>query len=65
MYIVGGVLCMLFAQTLVNIGMNMGLMPVTGIPLPFLTYGGSALVATLCALGIAQNVARQSKTLRF
>lgn len=64
-YIVGGVLFMLFGQILINIGMNIGLMPVTGIPLPFLSYGGSSLLTVLIALGIVQNIARQSKTLRF
>lgn len=64
-FIVGGVLFMLFGQILVNIGMNIGVMPVTGIPLPFLSYGGSSLIVTLIALGIVQNIARQSKSLRF
>lgn len=65
MYITGGILFLFVAQVLINIGMNIGLLPVTGIPLPFLTYGGSSLLVTCVALGIVQNVARQSKTLRF
>ncbi len=65
MYITGGILFLFVAQVLINIGMNIGLLPVTGIPLPFLTYGGSSLLVTCIALGIVQNVARQSKTLRF
>jgi rod shape determining protein RodA len=65
MYITGGILFLFIAQTLINIGMNIGLLPVTGIPLPFLTYGGSSLIVTCIALGIVQNVARQSKALRF
>ena len=48
-----------------NIGMNLGLLPVTGIPLPFLSYGGSSLLVTFIALGTVQNVARQSQLLRF
>ncbi|MDK2896165.1 MAG: rod shape determining protein RodA [Candidatus Atribacteria bacterium] len=44
----------------INIGMNMGIMPVTGIPLPFISYGGSSLVVNLTAVGIIYNVA-QSK----
>lgn len=65
MYITGGILFLFFAQVLINIGMNIGLLPVTGIPLPFLTYGGSSLLVTCIALGIVQNIARQSKALRF
>jgi rod shape determining protein RodA len=65
MYITGGILFLFVAQVLINIGMNIGLLPVTGIPLPFLTYGGSSFMVTCIALGIVQNIARQSKTLRF
>jgi rod shape determining protein RodA len=65
MYLTGGVLFLFLAQVIINIGMNIGLLPVTGIPLPFLTYGGSSLLVTCIALGIVQNVARQSKALRF
>ncbi len=65
MYITGGILFLFVAQVVINIGMNIGLLPVTGIPLPFMTYGGSSLLVTCIALGIVQNVARQSKALRF
>lgn len=65
MYIVAGVLFMLFGQALINIGMNIGLLPVTGIPLPLLSYGGSSLLVVMISLGIVQNIARQSKQLRF
>lgn len=64
-YIVGGVIFLFFVQILINVGMNIGLLPVTGIPLPFLTAGGSSLVVVLLALGVVQNIARQSRTLRF
>jgi len=64
-YVVGGVCFLFVGQILINIGMNMGLLPVTGIPLPFLSYGGSSLVVVFMALGLAQNVARQSRILRF
>lgn len=64
-YLVGGILFMVFAQVVINLGMNIGLLPVTGIPLPFLTYGGNTILVTLIALGIVQNVAMQSKALRF
>ena len=64
-YIVGGVLFMILLQTAINVGMNLGLLPVTGIPLPLISYGGSSLVVVLTCLGIVQNVARQSRALRF
>ncbi len=65
MYIAAGTFFFLFFHILVNIGMNVGLVPVTGIPLPLLSAGGSSLIASLTALGIVQNVAMQSKALRF
>jgi rod shape determining protein RodA len=49
-----------FTHVLVNVGMTLGVMPVTGIPLPFLSYGGSFLLATFLALGVAQRVALES-----
>lgn len=51
-----GILLVIFFQVLVNIGMNVGVMPVTGVPLPFLSYGGSSLVTLLISIGIIQNV---------
>jgi len=51
-----GVALMLFFQVFVNIGMNVGLLPVTGIPLPFVSYGGSHLVTTLALIGLAESV---------
>ena len=55
----GGILSMLFFHIIVNAGMAMGIMPVTGIPLPFLSYGGSALWTALCGIGILMNIARR------
>jgi rod shape determining protein RodA len=43
-------------QILVNIGMVVGLMPVTGIPLPLMSYGGSSILFTFLALGIVMNI---------
>jgi rod shape determining protein RodA len=54
--IVGGVLAMFSYQVVVNIGMNIGIVPVTGISLPFLSYGGSFLIATMISFGMCQNV---------
>jgi rod shape determining protein RodA len=51
-----GVVTMLFTHVFVNIGMNIRLMPVTGIPLPLLSYGGSSVLCSLIAIGILQNV---------
>lgn len=65
MYIAAGVFFLLLCHVVINVGMNLGLMPVTGIPLPFVSAGGSSLVVTLWSLGIVQNVVMQSKALRF
>jgi rod shape determining protein RodA len=59
--IVGGVLAMLAFQVIVNMGMNLGLMPVTGITLPLVSYGGSSVVGTFLALGLLQSVRAQSR----
>ncbi len=58
--IVSGVAAMLLVQTVINIGMNANILPVTGLPLPLVSYGGSSLVTTLVALALAQNVAMRS-----
>ena len=51
-----GVLSMLAFQIFQNAGMTMGIMPITGIPLPFVSYGGSSTIALFAALGLVQNV---------
>ena len=51
-----GVLAMLTFQIFENVGMSMGIMPITGIPLPFLSYGGSSTLATFAAIGLVLNV---------
>jgi rod shape determining protein RodA len=51
-----GVVALLFSHVFVNIGMNIRLMPVTGIPLPLLSYGGSSVLCSLLAIGILQNI---------
>jgi rod shape determining protein RodA len=55
--IVSGVATMILVQTVINLGMNAQVLPVTGLPLPLISYGGSSLMATLLALGLAQSVA--------
>ena len=54
--IVMGVVAVLIFQIAVNIGMVIGLMPVTGIPLPLMSYGGSSVLFTFLALGMVMNV---------
>jgi rod shape determining protein RodA len=51
-----GVVCWFAFQVFENIGMTLGIMPVTGLPLPFVSYGGSSMFATLMAIGLLQNV---------
>ena len=58
---VAGFALMVFGQVVINIGMNLGLLPIAGIPLPFLSSGGSNLLINFIALGIAQNIASQTK----
>jgi len=58
---VAGFAVMVFAQISINVGMSLGIMPITGIALPFLSYGGSNLLVNFMALGIVQNIAMQSK----
>jgi rod shape determining protein RodA len=52
----GGAFCMVLAQLVENVGMNIGLLPIAGIPLPLISYGGSATITTLAALGLVQSV---------
>ena len=59
--IAGGVVAMLAFQVIINIGMNLGLMPVTGITLPLMSYGGSSVLGTFLALGILQSIHAQAR----
>jgi len=51
-----GVVTLLFSHVFINIGMNIRIMPVTGVPLPLLSYGGSSVLGSLIAMGMLQNV---------
>jgi rod shape determining protein RodA len=51
-----GVLAMIVFQVFENVGMTMGIMPIAGIPLPFMSYGGSAMIASFAAIGVVQSV---------
>ncbi|MBI4135070.1 MAG: rod shape-determining protein RodA [Candidatus Sungbacteria bacterium] len=55
-----GTATILFVHLMIHIGMNVGILPITGIPLPFLSYGGSSILATLILLGIVQSIAIRS-----
>jgi rod shape determining protein RodA len=59
--IAGGVVAMLALQVIVNVGMNLGLMPVTGITLPLMSYGGSSVLGTFLALGVLQSIHAASR----
>lgn len=54
-----GIIAILFIQMFINIGMNMGIVPITGITLPLISYGGSSLISTAVLLGIASNITQQ------
>ena len=53
--------CWITSQAVINIGAVIGLLPVTGIPLPFISFGGSSLVITMMAAGVLINVAAHEK----
>ena len=59
--IAGGITVMLLFQIFVNVGMTVGIMPITGIPAPLLSYGGSSMLVTFLALGLLQSIAAQAK----
>jgi len=61
--VAAGVVCWFAFQSFVNVGMTLGIMPVTGLPLPFVSYGGSAMFANLVAVGLLQNVHLRSRDL--
>ncbi|HRJ40580.1 MAG: rod shape-determining protein RodA [Caldilineaceae bacterium] len=60
-----GVAAIIFFQTLINVGMNLSIMPVTGVTLPFLSYGGSSLLSMLLAIGLAQSVVMRHRKMDF
>jgi rod shape determining protein RodA len=63
--IASGVAGLILFQSVINIGMNLGLMPVTGIPLPFVSYGGSSFLTLMVGIGLVESVAMRHKKLEF
>ncbi len=64
-YVVAGVVGMLTFQVFENIGMTIQLMPITGLPLPFISYGGSSLLTNFLIIGVVLNIGMRKDTLRF
>jgi rod shape determining protein RodA len=62
MLVASGVAIWFIFQSFVNIGMTIGIMPITGLPLPFISYGGSAIFADMIAIGLIQSVRRHHHT---
>ena len=62
--IAGGIVAMILFQVFVNVGMNVGIMPITGIPLPLMSYGGSSVLTTLLAIGLLQSIHAQARASR-
>jgi rod shape determining protein RodA len=59
--IAAGILAMLMFQVFVNVGMTIGIMPITGVPLPLMSYGGSSVLVTFIAIGLLQSIYVQSR----
>jgi len=65
-YILAGILGMLLFQQIQNIGMTVGLLPITGITLPFISYGGSSLLSYMILVGIILNISMEkSRNYRY
>jgi rod shape determining protein RodA len=59
--VAGGITAMLMFQVFVNVGMTIGIMPITGIPLPLVSFGGSSVITTLMAIGLLQSIHAQAR----
>ena len=60
-FLVVGITCMVVVQAFINVSVVLGLMPTKGIPLPFVSYGGSSLFVTLACVGVLLNVSKQAE----
>ena len=63
--VAGGIVVALFFQIFVNVGMTMGIAPITGIPLPFVSVGGSAMIANLAAMGVLLAIHARGRASRM
>lgn len=63
--LVAGVIALVMFQMVVSIGMNLGVLPVTGITLPFISYGGSSLLTLMIGIGLAESVAMRNRKIEF
>ena len=59
--VAGGIVAMLMFQVFVNVGMTIGIMPITGVTLPLMSYGGSSVLTTLLAVGLLQSIYAQAR----
>jgi len=64
-FICYGVATLLMFQAVVNIGVNLRLMPATGLTLPFISYGGSSLLSNMLGIGLVESVILRHKSLEF
>ena len=65
MFMAVGITAMLLFHVMINIGMNLGIMPVTGIPLPFVSYGGTSLIVALICIGLLESISLRRKKIEF
>ena len=65
LFLATGIVAMLVFHVFINVGMNMGIAPVTGIPLPFFSYGGTSLIIALTSVGLLESVALRRRKLQF
>jgi len=61
-YVVAGIILWFMVQSIMNIGAMARLLPLTGVPLPFVSHGGTALAVALTAVGIIANISKNSKS---
>jgi rod shape determining protein RodA len=65
MFVAAGIVTMLLIHVFINVGMNVGLLPVTGIPLPFISYGGTSLLVSLLSVGLLESIWVRRKKIEF
>jgi rod shape determining protein RodA len=65
LFLATGIVAMFLFHIFINVGMNMGIAPVTGIPLPFVSYGGTSLLVALGAIGLLESIAMRHKKIEF